>query len=553
MPRIQLPDGTIGDFPDSMSDAEIKGVLVRKFPPPSQMAWGDVAGQAMRNAPASLYRYGADIGNAVMHPIATGDAMLDLAAGGISRGIEGATGLDIFPENKATATADVVGKMYKDRYGSVGGFKNAVATDPIGVLSDISLPFTGGGGLAAKAPGVIGKVGRVAKVAGELMDPISATTRVAKVTRATRIPSAAFGAWTGAGEGAIQEAYDAAKAGGTKKAAFYDNMRGNVPIEDVVSEAKVGLNNIENKRRTAYQTNIQSTKQSTAPVNFQPIAQAFSDAVDSMHQGGMWTGGEASTAMAKKLHTILDTWSKSPSAHTPWGIDGLKKRLSGLVKTMGPGVDSDVANANRLAETVRSAAEAQVKAADPKYAATMQGYAGASKQIDELQRTLSLHDKASVDTTLRKLQSTMRNNVNTNYGSRVNLVKELEKNGAETLMPALAGQSMNSWAPRGLARVLASPGAAGAAALTYMNPAMWPWAAAAVAGAAASSPRLVGEVAGLLGNTAPAREVVGPVAKTAVRKIGEALPFIEDANSTQYDAEGNIIGRGNKKRGSAAR
>jgi hypothetical protein len=32
-PQIQLPDGTIGHFPDDMPDAEIAEVLARQFPP----------------------------------------------------------------------------------------------------------------------------------------------------------------------------------------------------------------------------------------------------------------------------------------------------------------------------------------------------------------------------------------------------------------------------------------------------------------------------------------------------------------------------------------
>ena len=36
--EIELPDGTIGEFPDSMSDEDIKGVLRRKFPAPQQQS-----------------------------------------------------------------------------------------------------------------------------------------------------------------------------------------------------------------------------------------------------------------------------------------------------------------------------------------------------------------------------------------------------------------------------------------------------------------------------------------------------------------------------------
>jgi hypothetical protein len=148
-----------------------------KYAPPAaqpsapELSWSDVPGQALYNSPASAGRFVGDIYTAVRHPIQTADSMLDLAAGGISRGIEYATGQDFFPENKATQTADAVGQFYSDRYGSWDGVKNAIATDPIGVLSDASLPLTGLGGLAARGPGMVGRAGRVAATVGNAIDP----------------------------------------------------------------------------------------------------------------------------------------------------------------------------------------------------------------------------------------------------------------------------------------------------------------------------------------------------------------------------------------------
>ena len=59
----------------------------------------------------------------------------------------------------------------------------------------------------------------------------------------------------------------------------------------------------------------------------------------------------------------------------------------------------------------------------------------------EIERALSLGGKAPVDTALRKLQSTMRNNVNTNYGNRAGMVSDLEKFSDVSLMDKLAGQA----------------------------------------------------------------------------------------------------------------
>lgn len=115
----------------------------------------------------------------------------------------------------------------------------------------------------------------------------------------------------------------------------------------------------------------------------------------------------------------------------------------------------------------------------------MSEYSGASDTIKEIERALSLGNKAAADTSMRKLQSLMRNNANTNYGTRTNLARTLEQAGGQELMPALAGQAVNEWTPRGIQKATAGTGGAGLA-LTGNLP-------AAAGLAAVSSPRLVGE------------------------------------------------------------
>ena len=53
--------------------------------------------------------------------------------------------------------------------------------------------------------------------------------------------------------------------------------------------------------------------------------------------------------------------------------------------------------------------------------------------VNQIQKSLSLNDKASVDTAMRKLQSLTRNNVQTNYGQRVKLAEELSKYGGQDI------------------------------------------------------------------------------------------------------------------------
>ena len=119
----------------------------------------------------------------------------------------------------------------------------------------------------------------------------------------------------------------------------------------------------------------------------------------------------------------------------------------------------------------------------------MKDYSDAATQITEIERALSLGSKSAKDTAMRKLQSLMRNNVQTNYGNRLSLARELEQNGGVELMPALSGQALNSWTPRSLAGQIGG----GATAFASMsNP-------AALLALPFQSPRIVGNAAYGLG------------------------------------------------------
>ena len=136
----------------------------------------------------------------------------------------------------------------------------------------------------------------------------------------------------------------------------------------------------------------------------------------------------------------------------------------------------------------------------------MKEYSTTSELVREIEGALSLGQKSRADTAIRKLQSLMRKNVNTNFGQRVQLGKELSKYG-EDIFPALAGQSLSELTPMGLQRATSIPAAYG------------PFSAggplAAGASLLTSSPRLMGEAAygaGLLGRGLGTAENAMPLA-----------------------------------------
>ena len=82
--------------------------------------------------------------------------------------------------------ADSLVELYKKRYGSVGGFQKTLATDPAGILSDISTAVTGAGG-AVSAVGKVGKLSTMANVGskiaktGAAIDPLNVARGIAAV------------------------------------------------------------------------------------------------------------------------------------------------------------------------------------------------------------------------------------------------------------------------------------------------------------------------------------------------------------------------------------
>lgn len=461
--------------------------------PAEPMPWSKVAGSAAKNFIPSLGNLVGGIYQTVRHPIDTAQSVADLAAGGLQNTVRAISpaaadfvnNLAPSDANKRVAdTASAVGNFYKDRYGSVEGFKNAVATDPAGVMADASTVLTAGAGLAPKA----GTLRNVLTTAARNVDPISLTLRgagkAADLVSATGLPSAVLGATTGAGKEAVSQAFRAGKEGGARSASFVDNMRGNVPIDDVLTAAKQDLEAIAAKRRADYRSGMVNIKGDKTVLNFGGIDSAIKKAADTVSFKGQ-VKNERAAAAVQKMADEVAAWKKLDPAefHTPEGLDALKQKLGGILEDIPYEQKTARLAAGQIYDSVRGEITQQA----PTYAKVMEDYSKSSDLIKEVERSLLGGNKAAADTSMRKLQSVMRNNVQTNYGQRVALAQTLEAAGGQPIMPQLAGQAMNTWMPRGLQTATAGTGSAMLALLG--NP------SAAVGLGSISSPRLVGEVA----------------------------------------------------------
>lgn len=189
MIEIGTPDGGVARFPDGTPDTTIKAAMRKAFGGPQdqpRLEWSDVPGQALQNAPESALNFGKAMVQPVIHPVDTLQALVDLPTGAIREGTRA-----ILPEStfnnvdeylfgpkdvadRASQRATAVANFYKDRYFSgADGFKNALATDPIGVLADFATVFTGGELTAARIAGETSNVTRTLGAVARATDPLT--------------------------------------------------------------------------------------------------------------------------------------------------------------------------------------------------------------------------------------------------------------------------------------------------------------------------------------------------------------------------------------------
>jgi hypothetical protein len=248
---------------------------------------------------------------------------------------------------------------------------------------------------------------------------------------------------TGAGEEAFKQAY---KAGKTGNEEFIANMRGQAPMENVLNDAKSNLSTMRAEKNAAYRSGMEDISADKSILNFDNIDSKIKEAADIGSYKGQTTNPNAIKAL-QEIKKSVTTWKKLDPAeyHTPEGMDALKQRIGAILEDIPYGT-----KARTVAEDIYHSVKSTINEQAPVYSNVMKDYSESSDLIKEIEKSLSLGKKSSVATGLNKLQSLMRNNVNTNYGYRQELANKLMEQGGKDIMPALAGQAVSSWTPRGL-------------------------------------------------------------------------------------------------------
>lgn len=498
-------DGTTTPQPEQKTYGSFLSDNPPPEPQPEQKVpqWSEIPKKMLASAPGSAWQYAKDFAHPFIHPQETVEGLGKLALGLIQKGYANET-----PEHDYRGSADAVGQMILDRYGSADNFKKTLAEDPVGTAGDISTILSPGG-LLARGPGMLGKIGKVVSAASKATDPLNIPR--AGLWGAQKLGAVGAGVTTGAGMRAFEEAgksgYDEVLKGDTAGQKFRAAQNGDTSPRDTVNSARQALDEIIKERGALY-NNQKGGLNNNQILSFGRINQAMVDAhkINKFHAEEL---GESTRALRDELDNKIMHWATlDPKIyHTPLGFDALKKAINDI------GDKPSLSSAQKaIVSKYADAIKRTLTSADPKYASMLKNYREFSENINELEKAFSLPAdvrKQSVDTAFRKLQSALRRNVNTNFGWRETLLDMIEKK-VPGMKAEIAGHALSSPEPHGITRLVPGLSAANADSLGHVLKHL-----------VVTSPVLMGRAAHRIGQAAGATSLMFPRGTSeSMRQLG---------------------------------
>ena len=463
--------------------------------------------QAGGNVPESALQLGSDMSQMILHPIQTAKSLYDLSSSIVNLFRGGEQG------NEDIARA--VGEFFKERYGGIDNIKRTFATDPLAVLADASVIITGGTALPARVGGTVGSIAKVANTAGKIIDPVTQGVNVASLPLKAIAP--AIQGATGVSSSALKAGYAAGQSSppipfvkSQKDKDFTDAMRGKIDQKDVVSDANKAFENMNKRKQKDFVDQKTKLKLDKVKMNIDDVIKGIDDFKSQKMLGNVLDLSDEATAMLADIEKTIGEFYANKSLHTAAGVDWLKRKISNKYPLSPKNADTQMVVSN-MQNLVKNQIIQQV----PEYSKVMEAFETASLLQKELMQELSLGKTKNAATTLKKLQSIMRNNANTNYGARLQAFNKLDEFSEANILEKIAGMELNSWTNRGIKSVV--PASAAAYSLGSGN-------LAALGILPFSSPKLTGEASRILGK---ASNTVVPALQSS-RVSGLISPTIEE-------------------------
>ena len=499
---LQMPDGSTLQFPEDTDESVYEGAAQKYIAELSQSGFSDakqpqdrfspeydpsgsVGEQAIENFSGSAKQFGRDIAQVVTNPKETAIGLWKLGSGAIQ--------LLTPDEQPNEKVAIAVGQFFSDRYGSIDKAMKTLATDPVGMLGDLSMVITGGAGAVkgiTTAGSMANKAAALTGRAGSSIDPINASLKAASLPlkAASSIGKTVIGSATGVSRVPLEAAF---AAGRNAENSLVQAMRGKVDPNQAATMAVNALEELKGARRQEYLTEMSTIYKSSQTGDIGPIIKAVESviAANSRIVNGVSKPKTKSMGVTiREMEEILSDWKSDPKLHTLENLDELKQTLDALWTPDASG---------RMVSTVRNATKREIVKQFPKYEDIMKDYSATSRVLRDLTSELSLGRNVNPMTTLRKLQAATRDNASASWGNRRDMIKQLDPD----IMPMLSGQALNNLAPRGISGSIVGLGA-------LANPSF-------LATLPLTSPRLMGEAALKAGQIARMGDKVAPIVKAA--------------------------------------
>lgn len=473
------------------TDADIEAIIGQANQQPEKQPkdtqWKDLRGNILPSA----IQAGKDITSLVSHPLQTGKALGTLATGtamNLEDLLKKAKSLIYgtapprerdFLEKKFSEPTKAVGEQLLHR---ITHPKETLINDPVGAAFDLSTLLYGGAGLAPKA----GSINKILKGTSTALDPIQAVGKGVKLAgqkivspTAKGIAAPIIGVTTGVGSEPVRQS-------AKRSTGFMKTLRRKKTAEEVAQDARGGLESLKAKRRTEYLDEFDQIENMPGDLDITPVKNKLGEILgesgivrtdkgfDFTRASGIELSAEKDV---EKVVKMVDGWGSKEGDLTAKGVDLLKKRLGEFYHPNQ--------KARRIVSSLEDTTKKILEKEIPGYAKMTKKYSQASKQINEIQKALSLNDRAAVDTQLKKLMMTMKEDSD----FRRSLIKLMEDESGIDLQGEISGLLMQDIIPKGFMGRSIATGQAFMLFQTW-NPSLW-------AGLMATSPRMVGELINL--------------------------------------------------------
>ncbi len=494
MRQVMMPNGKIKTYDDDVSDDVIKNDIniIKQQGDTNTFANSKInETQTTKEEPtlstdvlgtlsASGGKFISDLITPFTQPIQTAKSIGALASSVVNNIRPGEQGNE--------EIAKQVGQYFVDRYGSLENIKSTVNKDPVGAFADLttvlSIPFTGGAGLAARTTGTGSKISKITQGAKKAVDTVDPANLAFRATGAavSSVAKPIVGMTSGVGKDVIGLAYQAGKSNDAKvRQDFIKNLQGKEDVTLIVDDVQKALEGFKENKQSTFNIAKNKLNLDKRQIDLSSLTDDINKIEDSFTTLGKLELEETDVNLLNKIKKKVREYQTDPNLQNALGADSLKRSIDNLYpNTLTKGRKADII-VTRARNAVKNLISKKVK----NYDKVMKKYEEATNLQNQIVKELSTGN-ANKSTILRKLKSVFSDAGEARFASRGELLDTLEDYNPN-ISTRLAGQALNPITPKGLQALIASGGVGMSLAGGLSNPKLLAYLLSA-------SPRTVGNI-----------------------------------------------------------